>query len=110
MVLLYLSKTFEMYIGPDLLPAQLNGDLIEHVLVMVEKGTVVDPNSRGVQGLEYCIDVLEYVIGSINEKASDNARELVVSLPINLCELTGSHRKIGIFRHYLERQLVWYSH
>lgn len=110
MVLLYLSKTFEMYIGSDLFPAQLNGDLIEHVLVMVEKGTVVDPNSRGVQGLEDCIDVLEYIIGSINEKAGDNARKLVVSLPINLGELTGSHRKIGIFRHYLERQLVWYSH
>lgn len=94
----------------DLLPAKFDGHFAEHVLEVVEQGSEVDPDACLLEGRLDGVDVLQHVVGSVNEETSDHTIEACYSILIDLCELTCSHGEVGVLGHDLQRQLIRHSH
>ena len=59
------SEAFTQDIFFELLPADLDGDLVEHILVVKKERPVVDPDSSGFENSIDCINILEDIVGSV---------------------------------------------
>jgi len=80
-------------------PAHFNRNIVINLTIMKKKRAIINPNSFRFQSSINSVNVVKYIIGSVNKEACRNSMELLTLVFINLSELPCSHWKISILRN-----------
>lgn len=70
-------------------------------MVVVQKGSIVEPNATFRKQLRDQLDVREHIVCSINEKAGSDAVPTLALLAVDLQEVTRGHGEVTISRNIL---------